>query len=379
MGVEVAVSLFAGLTAASAVYSLGVVWAVWRYRAQPPATPPPELPPVSILKPLCGRDPELYENLLSHARQDYPAFEIVCGAADAEDPARQDVERLAHEFPDRDISFSVAGAEAEGNPKVAILEELAERAHHDVFVVNDSDIRVGPGYIRTLVSELESRDVGLVTCLYRAQAAGGAASWADALWITTEFPGQALLSRTLQGVRFGLGATLALRRLDVGTIGGFAAIRLYLADDYQIGARIAESGRKVRISEQTVETVLGAVSWRDLWRRHLRWSRTIRASRPAGHLGLAVTFGGVWAGALAALDPSWAAWAAACCAARVTAAAATAGFAVRSRLWRRAWLAPAFDYWNLFVWLASFAARRVRWRGRNLQLDRAGRIVDHGS
>ena len=159
-------------------------------------------------------------------------------------------------------------------------------------------------------------------------------------------------------------------------IGGFEAIRPYLADDYQIGVRIAATGRRALISVQAVETVVGQVGWGSLWRRHLRWSRTIRAARPAGHLGLVVTFGGVWAGCLAILDPTWTPLAASCCAARAAAAAATAGLALRSRLWTWAWAAPFLDWWDCAVWLASVASRRVSWRGKALALDSAGRIVD---
>ena len=135
---------------------------------------------------------------------------------------------------------------------------------------------------------------GLVTCLYRARPGNSFASLLDALWISAEFQGQVLLARALQGVRFALGATMVLRRADLESIGGFAALRPYLADDYQLGQRVAALGRKVVVSPHPVETVLAGGSWRGVWRRHLRWSRTIRASRPAGHAGLVATHGTLW-------------------------------------------------------------------------------------
>ncbi len=376
MAFDYASWLFAGLAAASTSYSLGVIWAVRRYRSQPSGARGAGLPPISLLKPLSGADPELYENLLSHVRQEYPEFEIVCGSADPDDPARAVVERLVRENPGVAVSFQGVATTPGGNPKVAVLEGLASRARHGLLVVNDADIRVSPDYLRTLASELSADKVGLVTCLYRAEAAGGAASLLDALWITTEFPGQALMSRALQGVKFGLGATLALRRADLEAIGGFAAIRPYLADDYQIGARIAAAGKRVRISALPVETVVGRVGWGQLWERHLRWSRTIRASRPAGHVGLVVTFGGVWAAGCALLEPTLLPLALACCVARAAAAATTSRCALRSELWTRAWLAPALDWWAVGVWLASFTSRKVRWRGRILGLDGRGRIIE---
>ncbi len=372
---DVAVWLFAGLAVASLLYSLAVIWAVFEYRAQMRWHEPDEFPPVSILKPLCGADPQLYDNLLSHLRQEYPDYEMVCGAADADDPAREVVQRLAREFPDKRISFSATGIAQRGNPKVAVLERLAAVAKHDVLVLSDADIRVPRDYLRTLWSELRAPGVGLVTCLYGAESGRGAAAAVDRLWVTAEFPGQVLLARALQGVRFGLGATLALRTDDLAAIGGFEAIRPYLADDYQVGARIAAAGKQVLISRMAVETAMRDASWGDVWRRHLRWSRTIRASRPGGHAGLIVTFGGVWAICLAAAAPAWTPLAALCLVTRLGAATAVAGLALRSGSWTRAWLTPLLDCWSLVVYLASFTSKTVDWRGRRLSLDSQGRIL----
>ena len=218
--------------------------------------PTSPLPPLSILKPIHGRDPRFYEAILSHAAQDYPEFEILFGMNTPDDPALQDIERLRREFPGLRIEIAIVPTTAP-NAKVGVLEELARRARHAVFLVNDSDIVVEPGYLRAVTAPLANPGVGMVTCLYRA----GAESWAsrfEALGIATEFAPSVLVARLLGVAEFALGSTMVFRAEALRRIGGFAAIANYLADDYQLGRHIAQLGYRIEFAPVVVETHLGA-------------------------------------------------------------------------------------------------------------------------
>lgn len=367
-----AVWLFGALTLAASGYYAAVVAAGIRFHVdvrRRRALDPSPLPAVSILKPIRGADAQLLDNLRSHARLDYPTFELVFGVADAEDPALSVIEQLRQEFPAAAIRALVCGPAGDGNAKVAILEKLSAAAHHDVFLVDDADIRLEPHTLRGMAGEL-SDEVGMVTALYRARPGTTEASRLDAAWISADFSGQALIGAYLAGMSFALGAAMLFRRRDLERIGGFSAIRPYLADDYQLGVRIAALGRPIRLSGQVVETISGDAGWGEVWRRHVRWSRTIRASRPGGHAGFAVTFGVLWSLLLLASGgPAW--MAAGCLLGRYAASASTASRTGAAVGWRAA---PA-ELWAAAVWLASFASRNVNWRGRRLRLDAAGRIA----
>jgi ceramide glucosyltransferase len=167
------------------------------------------------------------------------------------------------------------------NGKVGSLEILAREAKYDILLVNDGDITVERDYLKMVVSLLDDPAVGLVTGLYRAQGES-MATGAEALGIITEFVPSVLVARLISSGGFALGATMAFRAQDLAAIGGFAASRGYLADDYQLGARIAALGKRVAMSDSIVTINLGAGSWRDVWKHQVRWSRTIRVSRPAG-------------------------------------------------------------------------------------------------
>ncbi len=370
-----AVWLFGLLTAASVGYYLSVILAGVRFRADAwgrAQRPIADQPPISILKPIRGADPFLAETLRSHARLAYPSFELVFGVADPADPALDEIERLQQEFPDLRVQVHVCGPPTGGNAKVELLERLAAAARHDLLLVNDADIRLEPGDLAALVCDFPE-SVGLTTTLYRARPGSTWASRFDAAWVSGDFAGQALTGFYLAKLSFALGATMLLRSSDLERIGGFAAIRPYLADDYELGRRIAALGKPVRLSAVVVETVMGAPSWKEVWLRHLRWSRTIRASRPGGHLGFGMTFGTLWALLLwAAGGPGWAV---ACAIVGRLAANAGAGANVDGRLGLGYFLGPLVELWSAAVWLASFAGREVVWRGHRLCLDGHGRIT----
>jgi ceramide glucosyltransferase len=356
---------------AAACYYLLAIVAALRWRRARPAPAGAPTPPVSILKPVRGRDPRFYDAIRSHAAQDYPEFEMLFGLSDPDDPAAEDIRRLAGEFPERRIRL-LPVATTMPNVKVGVLSALAAGARHPVLVVNDSDIAVPPGYLRAVVAPLADAAAGLVTCLYRARAESRAGRW-EALGIATEFAPSVLVARLLGISEFALGSTMALRAADLRRIGGFPAIGEHLADDYQLGRCVTALGLRVVFAPVVVETNLGGQSWPDAWRHQLRWARTIRVSRPGGYYGYAVTHATVWS--LAALAAGAWAIAASALTVRMAAGALSAGVVGDRGALRRLWLTPFRDLGGFAVWFCGLFGRTVDWRGQKLTLSRDGRIL----
>ena len=377
------------LSLCSGVYYLAVCLAAAKFlrdrdRFDASTSPPAqELPPISILKPVDGADPDFYESIRSHALQDYPNFELLFGAADAADPALESVGRLAREFPQLRIEAFVCDCSGPGNRKVQRLERLAREARSEFLLVNDADVRVDRRYLREVARPLldpaHGPRVGLVSCPYRARPGGTFASLLESLSISAEFQSQILLTRLLGPVRFALGATMLFRRRDLDRAGGFPALVPYLADDYQLGNRIASLGLDVVISTHPVEIILGKDGWREVWRRQLRWSRTVRACRPGGHLGLLLTQGTLWSTlCLAAVTVSGSSPVAVPMAVllmRLLAAWLIGGRCLGSvTVTTRLHLMLLADGLSFAAWLASFFTRRVYWRNRYLRIGREGRM-----
>ena len=250
------------------------------------------------------------------------------------------------QFPDVNIRLVKVTTEA-ANAKVGALIDLAREAQYAALVVNDSDILVPPDYLDRLVGALQGQQIGLVTCLYRAGADTFPSKW-EALGIATDFAPSALVAPLVGVNEFGLGSTLALRRSDLDAIGGFESVADYIADDYQLGKRISQSGKRVHMSRMPVETHLGSAAWKSVWDHQVRWARTIRLSRGA-YLGLPITNASLWAAV--ALLAGWWSVALALLALRV-AVGCTAGLAtirdpITARLW---WLMPLRDLWGFAVW-----------------------------
>jgi ceramide glucosyltransferase len=360
--------------AAAAYYCLAIVAAAtWRNRYAPSVSPLPAPVPLSVLKPVHGRDPQFYEAILSHAAQDYPEFEMLFGTTNPDDPALCDIRRLQREFPGRRIEIVIVRSDAP-NAKVGVLAELACRASYPLLLVNDSDIVVEPGYFRAATAPLTDPAVGLVTCLYRAAAASWA-SRAEALGIATEFAPSVLVARLLGVAEFALGSTMVFGAGTLERLGGFAAIANYIADDYQLGRRVAQSGRRVEFAPIVVETDLGACSWAEVWRHQLRWSRTIRVSRPSGYYGYVVTHATLWS--LVALAAHQWQIAAAAMALRFAAGIWIGAGILRDRkVLRDSWLIPFRDLFGFAIWAGGIFGDTVRWRDQQLKLRPDGRILD---
>lgn len=361
---------------ASIAYCALSIWATLRFarRLKRPIFESTNQPPVSILKSLRGTDPEMYESLRSHCLQTYPAYELRFGISDPSDTAVAVVEILRRDYPDQSISLMLCDKTLGANGKVSNLAQMAAAAQHDIFVVNDSDIRVEPDYLSTVMRELQQPNVGLVTCLYRGVPANTIASKLESLGISTDFMAGVLVARELEGgLRFGLGSTLALGRRDLEAIGGFEGIADYLADDYQLGKHIAAKNLKVELSHAVVETFLPAYDFRGFFSHQLRWARTIRASRPGGYAGLLLTFtlpwtllalaltrGATWAWSLLLLGLIL----------RLAMALVTGKLVLQDNyLLPSLWLLPLRDLLAVVIWFTGLLGQTIVWRGQAFELD----------
>ena len=326
------------------------------------------LPGVTILKPLKGVDPYIWESFCSHCEQDYPDYQLVFGVNDPDDAAIGVVQRLKDKYPDRQIDLVVCERTLGTNSKVSNLVQMLASTRHPILLVNDSDIRVRPDYLCSVIAKLNDDSVGLVTCLYRGIASRTLGSRLEALGISTDFVPGVLSARFLErGLRFGLGSTLAFRRSDLEAIGGFETLVDYLADDYELGRRIAALGRRVELSEVVVDTFLPAYSMSGFFEHQIRWSRTIRDARRWGYVGLSLTFGLAWA-LLTVILTHGASWAWLLSGLTVTARLAVAIVSAQAVLHDEAslrdlYLLPVRDLMAPLVWALSFAGNRVSWRG----------------
>jgi ceramide glucosyltransferase len=350
-----------------------------RKKSAQPSPSDRQLPPVSILKPLKGVDPEVWDSFCSHCEQDYPDFQIIFGVSDPNDASIEVVRRLQARYPNRQIELIECQQILGANVKVSNLVQMLPAARHQILLISDSDIRVPKDYLRRVVAPLRDSSVGLVTCLYRGIANRSLGSHLEALGIGMDFVPGVLSARIVEsGIHFALGSTMAFRRTDLDVIGGFEALLDYLADDYELGRRISATGKRVELSDVPVETFLPAYSFREFVDHQLRWARTIRDARPWGYLGTVVTFGLPWSIALlfAARGAPWAwALAAITLAARIVVglAASLAVLDDRQAL-RNIVLLPMRDLTAPLVWAASLAGHQVHWRGDEFTL-RNGRLA----
>jgi ceramide glucosyltransferase len=362
------VELFAAAaTICGIAYCLVCIWSACRFLRQAANTlGDKESPSVSILKPLKGTEPEMYENFRSHCLQDYSDYEIIFGISDPDDPATNLVKKLQAEFPRHQIRLVHCDQKLGSNTKVSNLVQMLHHARYEYLIVNDSDIRVPRDYLWRVLPPLSDPEIGLVTCPYRGVANATVGSQLEALGISTDFLPGVLVARQIEGMKFGLGSTLAFRRSDLQEIGGFEAFLDYLADDYYIGNRIASLGKQIELSSVVVESFLPHYTLKSFFDHQLRWARTVKDVRRWGYLGMGITFVLPWALLTVALAKA-APWALTLLAVALIARLATATYVSRKvlhdpQIALLAWL-PLRDIVALFVWLASFMGRTVNWRG----------------
>src|ERR1700722_8309329 len=359
------------------VYYLLAIFAALAFshaaKAQAPSTPTFE-PPVSILKPVHGVDFASYENYASFCTQDYPEYEILFAVNDESDPAIAVVTQVITDYPQRHISLLI-GAECFGaNQKVNNLARLTREAKHEVLALSDGDVRVGPQYLRNVVAPLRDHNVGAVTSFYRGIAQNNLYAELEAVGAASDFFAGVLMAAWTEGVKFTLGAAVATTKTWMRKIGGFEAIAAFLADDYEIGRRVAQAHGRVVLSDETVSTMYPAQALRSFWQHQLRWARTVRLCRPVSYAALLFTQGLPWVIAAAVLAPAH--WIAALylltylvlrlATAWLVGVSGVCDEVVRRRLW----LVPLWDAIHFVVWTASFASNHIVWGNVEYVIDR---------
>jgi ceramide glucosyltransferase len=366
--------LLLALVTGSLVYCVLTVIAALRYRAVRPAAPG-HLPPISVLKPLAGADEGLEENLASFFEQRYPDFEILFAVREASDPAVAIVERLRARYPSLPSRLLVTGEPPYPNAKVYSLDLMLNAARHDLLVMADSDIRVAPDLLAVTAAEFADPRVGMSTCPYRAVPGRSPWSLLEAVGLNTEFIGGVLVARMLDGMKFALGPTITARRQTLADIGGFDAVKDYLAEDFVMGNRASERGWTVILSSFVIEHRIGAQRLRENVRHRLRWNRSTRRSRPAGYVGAMFINPLPLALLLVAARPAWWPVLVVTLAFRAASGWATAACALRDPLACRLWyLVPVQDLAGFCAWLGGFFGNTILWRGRKYFLLKDGRF-----
>ncbi len=387
-----ALAALAGLLAVAGLgYLLAVLWCARRFGKRELASPGSFTPPVSILKPLKGADPEMYECFRSHCLQEYPQFEIVFGVNDAADSAVPYVERLQREFPQIPIRLIVCSEVLGTNRKVSNLIRMAKEARYEHLLVNDADIRVAPDYLKRVFAPFAEADIrenradmghradqtpmGLVSALYRAVPGRTLSSQIEAAAINTEFPGGILMAINIEhGMHFALGSTLAFTRTALNAIGGFEPLVNFLADDYELGNRISGAGFRTTLADTVVETHLPDYTFAGMFRHQLRWARTIRDRRAAQYLGLTIVYAFPWSllGVMLSGGAMWA-WTltAMTLAVRLINAWVVSHDIVEGpSAARHLWLVPLRDCIALVIWAASYFGSTIVWRGERFRLKK---------
>jgi len=335
-------------------------------------------PPVSILKPVRGLDPDAYDNFASFCRQDYPEYEIVFCVGDRSDPVLPVIEKVIADFPERNVRVLFGSGREATNDKVAKLARLSQEAQYETLVINDSDVRAEPDYLRRVVAPLADPKVGAVTCFYVPTDEKTLVQKLQTVGMYSDFYPGIVVAWQLDGVKFALGPTIATSRTRLAGFGGYEKIENRPADDLLVGRLIAEQGYEVRLIPYSVLTVADFQSLRDLFLKRLRWIVVMRNMRPWGHFGLIFTLGLPWSLAAIAIAPT--------AAVAGLFLGAYLGLRVAMTLQLAAWglqqpvsglglaLIPVWDAMAFLIWLVSFTRSTIRWRDRDYYI-RDGELV----
>lgn len=370
-----------GIAAIPFIYYSIALFSAWHFfrRSGGSASPTSSFtPPVSVLKPVRGLDPDAYDNFASFCRQNYPEYEIVFCVGDRSDPVLPIIEKVIADFPDHAIRVLFGTGREATNDKVAKLARLAKEARYETLVINDSDVRAEPEYLRTVVAPLADPKVGAVTCFYTPTDEKTLVQRLQTVGMYSDFYPGIVVAWQLDGVKFALGPTIATSRARLAGFGGYEMIENRPADDLLVGRLIAEQGYEVKLLPYSIRTVADFQSLRDLFLKRLRWIVVMRHMRPWGHFGLIFTLGLPWSLAAVALSPS------------VAVAAAFVGTYLGMRIamtlqisswglkqptpWVGLALIPVWDAMAFVIWLASFTRSTIRWRDRDYYI-RNGELV----
>jgi ceramide glucosyltransferase len=373
----------------STVYSIMVVAGVFYFRRQRPVGDSSFTPPVSLLKPLHGAEPNLAEHLEGFFRQDYPAYEILFCARTLNDAGLQIAREVAARYPSVSARFLTCGAPPFANAKVASLDRMAHAAKHEILIVSDSDVRVTSQYLRAVVAPFADQGVGVVTCPYRgvpspalpANNRRSSALWAqlEGAGMSIEMTAGVLVANMLEGMQFALGPTMAVRSGCVQEMGGFGVLGQYCADDFLLGNLVAAKGHRVVFSHHAIDHIVLNTGFADSMRHQIRWSKSTRFSRPKGHFGTSLTFSMPFA-LLAFVAALWLhlPWIATALLAwgivtRMLLAALVGAAVVQERsLARTMLLFPLRDLMGFGFWVASYGSNEILWRGELYTLEKGG-------
>jgi ceramide glucosyltransferase len=352
--------------------------------AQAAATevPPTSLPPVTIFKPVHGMEEQLAANLESFFQQDYPDYEIIFGARDADNPAAKIAEEIRTRYPHIPSRMIISGPPAWPNAKVFSLDKMIAASSRSYFIISDSDVQVAPDFLRNTIPPLLDSKVGLVTCMYRGIPASDFWSSLEALGLSVEMSSGVVVADMFEGMRFALGPAMAVRRDAIDAIGGVAAVADYYSDDFELGNRIWAKGYKVVLSHHIVRNVLTSRSLVRTLGDQLRWMKSTRYSRPAGHAGTGLTYampfgvlGFIAAIALGHWQLGLGLLAFACLNRMVQSMVVGWTVARDPRAVRFCWLYPLRDFLGFVAWAISYTSRDFYWRGETYRFGKGGRIA----
>jgi ceramide glucosyltransferase len=372
--------VFLGVAAIPFIYYFLALYSSWRFfiQARKWSQPSDFIPPISNLKPIRGLDAEAYENFASYCNQDYPDYELLFGIGDGDEAVVEVIERLKREFPQRRIRVVHVSGHTAPNDKVVKLARLVSEAENEVLVINDSDVRVRPDYLRSVVAPLRNPKVGAVTCLYVSTHEQTLLQNLQSIGMICDFYPGILVAWELDGVKFAFGQTIVTTRTRLAGFGGYTAIENRPADDLLVGRLVAEQGFEVELLPYAVETVADFKSLRDFFFKRLRWMTVMRHMRPWGHLGLVFTQGLAWSLAAVAIHPTprvalFYLGGYLCVRVAMTWLIGVWGMR-QSGIWKKMALVPLWDAWALLIWLLSFGRRSIRWRDIDYRI-REGMLV----
>jgi ceramide glucosyltransferase len=365
------------LTLGGLAYYLLALDSVRRLRRRKPLPAARSLPLITLIKPLCGADPELESHLESFFRQDYPAFEILFAVRHNGDPAVQVVKALTAKYPHLPTQMILTGEPPYANAKVFSMEKMAAAARGELLVITDSDASVAPDYLQDMARCFADAEVGAVTNLYRGLPGNDLWSTLEALGMSTEFMAGVVVAERLEGMHFALGPSMAIRATTLNKIGGFVRMADYLADDFVLGQWTAEAGQKVVLSTHVINHHATAMGFLKSFKHRVRWNRSARFSRPSGYFGQGFTYGLAWALLLFGVALSW--W-----------SGLILLMVAAARLWlayelgfkligdvkavQNAALIPLQDLLSAASWFGGFAGREVIWRNERYRLLHGGRF-----
>jgi len=372
--------VFLGVAAIPFIYYFLALYSSWRF-FRPTGKSSQNLdftPPVSNLKPIRGLDAEAYENFASYCNQDYPDYELLFGIGDGDEAVLDVIERLKRDFPERRIRVVRVSGHTAPNDKVVKLARLVSEAQNEVLAINDSDVRVRPDYLRSVVAPLRDPKVGAVTCLYVSTHEHTFLQKLQSIGMMCDFYPGILVARQLDGVKFAFGQTIVTTRKHLAEFGGYSAIENRPADDLLVGRLIAEQGFEVELLPYAVETVADFRSLPEFFFKRLRWMTVMRHMRPWGHVGLVFTQGLAWSVAAVALHPTLLAallYLGGYLATRIAMTWLIGVWGMKQQgIWKKMMLVPLWDVWALLIWLLSFGRRSIRWRDIDYRI-REGMLV----